>query len=292
MSLEMVFADGKRKFVFHLRPLLVPPSNDGLFSRESVIRRVYSDSAVGYGAGTALLLQLAHPAIARGVHDHSDYENRPLDRLFGTFLAVNAVVFGSRRDAEQMRTAIGGVHARVTGPGYRALDPDLLCWVNATLLGTAVQFYERLIRPLTPVERDELARESRIVGEIFGCPLAAQPRTWAEFEAYWDDTIASLVVSDTARHVAGSLLSGRGLPLRPLWLPSLAVSRAVTAATLSEKVREGYELSWRRRERALASLTLSVTGRVLPRLPDRWRKLGPELLRPPTPEHDAGLVAA
>ena len=58
MSLEMTFADGKRKFVFHLRPLLVPPSNDGLFSGQSVIRRVYSDSAVGYGAGTALLLQL------------------------------------------------------------------------------------------------------------------------------------------------------------------------------------------------------------------------------------------
>src|SRR5436305_10356311 len=149
MSLEMVFEDGTRRMHFRVRPLRVPVSDDGLFPADSVIRRVYADSVCGMGAGTALLLQLAHPSIARGVHDHSDYENRPLDRLFGTFLAVNAVVFGSRRDAEQMRTAIGRVHARVTGPGYRALDPDLPLWVNATLLGTAVQFYERLIRPLT-----------------------------------------------------------------------------------------------------------------------------------------------
>src|SRR5438270_7741082 len=202
MSLEMTFADGKRKFVFHLRPLLVPPSNDGLFSGQSVIRRVYSDSAVGYGAGTALLLQLAHPSIAQGVHDHSDYENRPLDRLFGTLYAVNAVVFGSQVEAEQIGTAIARVHTNVNGSGYDALDPALLCWVNATLLGTAARLYERTIRPLSAAERDEFVSDSRRVGLVFGCPVDVQPATWPEFEDYWRRTVDSLHVTDTGRQVA------------------------------------------------------------------------------------------
>src|SRR4051812_32108609 len=135
MSLEMVFEDGTRRLRFRMRPLRVPVSGDGIFTNDSVIRRVYGDSVCGLGAGSALLLQLAHPAIAQGVHDHSNYEDRPLDRLFGTLYATNAVVFGSRADAEHIGTAIGRVHSKVAGAGYSAADPALLCWVNATLLG-------------------------------------------------------------------------------------------------------------------------------------------------------------
>jgi len=292
MSLEMVFADGKRRFVFHQRPLLVPVSPDGLFPADSVIRRVYGDSACMFGSGTALLLQLAHPSIARGVCEHSDYETHPLDRLFGTLLATTSVVFGAPSDVDTVRSAIHKVHTRVTGPGYRALDPALLCWVNATLLSTAAQMYARLVRPLTPDEHDELARDSRLVGEVFGCPIEAQPETWAEFRNYWDDTIASLTVTDSARRVAGSLLAGRGLPMRPLLVPPLAVARAVTAATLPENVRVAYGLPWRRQERALAGVTLAMAASVLPRLPDRWRQLAPELLLPPTRPASSGLAAA
>jgi uncharacterized protein (DUF2236 family) len=233
----------------------------------------------GLGSGTALLLQLAHPSIAQGVHDHSNYEHRPLDRLFGTLYATNAVVFGSKSDAEQIGNAIGHVHTKVTGPGYSALDPALLCWVNATLLGTAAQLYQRMIRPLSVDELDAFVADSRRVGEVFGCPEHAQPATWSEFDDYWRATIDQLEVSDTARRVAHSLLSGRGLPLRPVWLPSLTVARSVTAATLPSRLRHEYRLPWRGFDRALASFVLGTAGAVLPRLPDRWRQTGPELLR-------------
>lgn len=277
----MRFEDGRRRFRFHARPLRVPVSNDGLFANDSVIRRVYADSVCGLGSGTALLLQLAHPSIAQGVHDHSNYEDRPLDRLFGTLFSVNAVVFGSRADAAQIGEAIGRVHTKVNGPGYDALDPHLLCWVNATLLGTAVNLYQQLIRPLPVSDLDAFVRDSRVVAEVFGCPADAQPATWHEFERYWNDTIDSLAVGDTARRVAHSLLAGRGLPWRPLWIPSLAVARAVTAATLPPRLRDDYELPWRSIDRLIAKMVLSGAHSVMPRLPDRWRQLGPELLRAP-----------
>lgn len=279
MSLEMVVEDGRRQFRF--RPVRVPVSDDGLFPADAAIRRVYADAVCGLGAGTALLLQLAHPSVAQGVHDHSDFERRPLDRLFGTLYATNAVVFGSNADAVAVGDAIGRVHRGVRGPGYRALDPDLLCWVNATLLGTAVQLYQRLIEPLTLAELDELAADSRKVGEVFGCPLEAQPSTWTEFQAYWRTTIDSLEVSDTARLVATSLLSGRGLPMRVAWRPTLFVARTLTAATLPPRLRREYGLPWRALDRALAEATLRSARLVLPRMPVRWRTVGPELLRAP-----------
>ena len=291
MSLEMAFSGGTRRLVFHPRPLLVAPSGDGLFAPGSVIRRVYADSACILGAGTALLLQLAHPAVAQGVHEHSDYESRPLDRLFGTLYAANTVVFGSCRDADAVRVAMERVHSRVSGPGYRALDPELLAWVNATLLGTAVQFYERLIGRLAAGERDEFVRDARIVGEVFGCPVEAQPADWADFEAYWARMTATLVVDDTARRVARSLLAGQGLPLHPLWRPALHLTRAVTAATLPERIRDGYGLAWRPVDHAVAGVALSASGAVLRRLPPRWRQLGPELLRAPE-RPGGGEVAA
>jgi uncharacterized protein (DUF2236 family) len=279
MSLEMRLRDGRRQWVFHTRPLRIAPSADGLFAPQSVIRRVMADASVGLGSATALLLQLAHPSVAAAVHDHSDYANHPLDRLTGTLYAANTVVFGSRAEAEQVRRTIRGLHARVVGPGYRALDPVLVAWVNATLIHTAVNLYQRTIRPLSADERDEIARDGRLVGEVFGCPVDQQPATWATFSAYWDATVAGLEVSDTARQIAGTLFSGQGLPLRPAWMPPLAVLRAVTNATLPRDIRRQYGLPWSGADRALARVALGSAQLTMPHVPGRWRRLGPELLR-------------
>lgn len=279
MSLEMTFEDGRRRFALRLDPLLVRVSDDGLFPSGSVIRTVFGDASVMLGAGRALLLQLAHPSIAAGVHDHSDYEGHPLDRLFGTLLAVNTVVFGSREEAAGIGRAVGRVHRKVVGPGYSASDPALVCWVNATLVHTAVMLYQRTIRPLAPDELDEMARDSRAVGEVFGCPVGDQPADWPAFHTYWDTSVAELEVTPTARRVAASLLAGRGLPARPAWSPPLSVARAVTAATLPAPIRDAYRLPWRARDRAMAAAALNGSRAVLPRLPLRWRQVATEVFR-------------
>ena len=60
-----------------LRALMV----GAMFPPDSVIRRVSAEPALLFGAGRALLLQLAHPAVAQGVSDHSEFKRNPFARL-------------------------------------------------------------------------------------------------------------------------------------------------------------------------------------------------------------------
>ena len=70
------------------------------------------------GWGRAILLQLAHPAVASGVHHHSSFRGSLLSsfrRLRSTVGAMLSLTFG---DTEQMITAaasINVIHDRVRG---------------------------------------------------------------------------------------------------------------------------------------------------------------------------------
>ena len=109
-----------------------------MFPPGAVIRRVNEEPAILFGAGRALLLQLAHPHVAAGVDQHSDFQHNPFKRLRGTLEAVYAMVYGPRELAEGVGRRIRWVHDHVTGPGYRANDPENLLWVHATLLDSAL----------------------------------------------------------------------------------------------------------------------------------------------------------
>src|SRR3990170_1511657 len=91
--------------------------------------------AVLLGAGqAALLLQIAHPHVAEGVAQHSDFEADPWRRLRGTLRTTLDLIFGDGPAAERAVARLNGIHARVHGDDYSALDPALLLWVQATLV--------------------------------------------------------------------------------------------------------------------------------------------------------------
>jgi uncharacterized protein (DUF2236 family) len=244
-----------------------------------------------FGAGRALMMQVAHPAVAQAVHDHSDFRRDPFGRLLGTLEAVNAVVYGPADLAERMGTAISRVHDRVTGPGYRANDPENLAWVQATLTDAALWAYEQLVGRLEARDADAFCADMARVGEVFGCPLRAQPSSRGELAEYVAEQVASFPVTGPGRAVAADVVRPRvaaplglplGLPLgRPLSLPLdiplapvLAVHGLVAVGATPQPVRDLLGLGWGPRPQRRFEQVLSV-ARVVMRMTPRSVRLAP-----------------
>ena len=224
-----------------------------LFPRDSVVRRVNAEPALFLAAGRALLLQLAHPAVAQGVADHSDFQSNPFRRLQGTLEATYAVVFGSEELAAAVGRRIQRIHDFVTGTSYRANDPANLLWVHATLTDSALRAYTDMVEELSPANAATYYREMMLVAEVFGLPVGDQPASLDEFRAYVDEMVATLEVSDEGRRLGGDVLYP-SLPVgvRVALAPALALHRLVAVGTTPEPLREQFGFAWdRSREQQL-----------------------------------------
>jgi uncharacterized protein (DUF2236 family) len=250
------------------------PESAALFPRDAVIRRVNGEGAMLLGGGRALLMQLAHPSVAQGVAEHSDFQNDPFRRLQGTLDAMTTVVFGTAEQAQQVAAILERVHQRVIGPGYSANDPDLLWWVYATLIDTALRVHARFLRPLSDGEARQFYRQSQVVAELLGVPRAHQPADLPGFRAYMRHMVGILEVSDTARMLSREILHPR-LPrvAEPVAEPALIVFRQLTVGLTPRPLREQYGMSWDA-SRKVALLAAGVAARqVLPRIPAMFRRI-------------------
>ena len=135
---------------------------EGLYPEGSITRRVNRENVLILGGGRALLMQLAHPMVAAGVDEHSDFRQRPMYRLRRTIRLTMAIVFGDRETALAAARAVNQTHGRVRGERYRALDPDLLLWVHATLVDSALATYETFVKPLPARELAGLVLRPRL----------------------------------------------------------------------------------------------------------------------------------
>ena len=136
-------------------------------------------------------MQLAHPQVAAGVDEHSDFRSRPIRRLRRTIRMTMAIVFGDRETALAAARAVNQAHAKVKGAGYRALDPDLLLWVHATLADTALATFETFVRPLGPREREDFHQEFKLLGELLGIPRERFPASVRDFDSYLVEMMSS-----------------------------------------------------------------------------------------------------
>src|SRR5438067_3037481 len=162
----------------------------GLYSDDSVTRRVNRENILLLGGGRALLMQLAHPKVAAGVDEHSDFRTRPIRRLRRTIRMTMAIVFGDRETALAAARAVNQAHGKVRGRDYRALDPGLLQWVHATLVDSALVTYETFVKPLAEREREDFYQESKLLGGLLGIPLDQFPSTLADFSSYVERTMS------------------------------------------------------------------------------------------------------
>lgn len=244
--------------------------------------KVNREVIVVTGWGRAILLQLAHPAIAAGVHTHSSFRGSlrsSFRRLHSTIGAMLSLTFG---DTERMITAAAGIntiHDRVrghvgdgAGEAYSAHDPELQRWVQATLLESIPLTYELLVGPLTPCERDQYCSEAAILEPLLGMPGGWLPRSSVQLDTYMRGMLGGggLVVTDTSRALARAVL------YPPQWYvgwPAFRAMQVITIGSLPPSIRRAYGFQWRARDaRAFAGWTafLRRSLRLLPPLAREW----------------------
>lgn len=236
-----------------------------MFPPGSTIRRVNSPPVLLLGGPRALLMQLAHPAVAKAVAEHSDFERDPFTRLRRTLQATSAIVFGDEDEAALAVASVRAVHGTVAGEGYRADDPELLLWVHATLVDTVLLMHRVFLRRLPRRVAEEYYQQSAVVAEALGLPRSHQPPDLAAFRDYVDRMVRTLDVDDTSRRLAKAVLHPRNVPL--MMEPAFAFVRPLTVALLPARLRDAYGLRWDPvRGAAVAAVALGSQA-VLPRLP-------------------------
>jgi len=183
----------------------------GLYGPGSVSWEVNRQSVTMLGGGAAALLQLAHPAVAYAVDQHSLTRHDPVGRFVRTFEHVFAMTFGELDHALASARRVHALHRRIRGrvpervgafargDRYEANDPAALLWVFATLTDTARRVYELAVEPLRPLEREAYYAESKLFASLFGIDDAVLPATWSDFTRYYRETIASPAIAILGR---------------------------------------------------------------------------------------------
>lgn len=147
--------------------------------------------ALAVGGIAAVILELAEPRVRAGVWEHTGFRTDPLRRLRRTGMAAMVTVYAPRHAAEAMIAAINRAHARVggrtaEGVPYRADETELLDWVQATASFGFLEAYHRLVRPLSPRERDAFLAEAVPAARLYGALHApASEAALAEVLGLW-----------------------------------------------------------------------------------------------------------
>ena len=252
----------------------------GILAADSVARRINRESFLLLGGTAALLMQVAHPLVAAGVDQHSDFRRSPLRRLVRTVDTTLAIVYGERTTAEGALKRIGRRHGPVRGQAadgraYRARDPRLMLWVQTTLVLTSVRWYEAVMGRMSQAERDAYWAEGRFFAGELGVPEHLFPPTYAELERYEAEMLSTAVVPDPiATAVARDVL-------RPYsWLPEALYwpTDALSAALLPVPLRDGFGLRYGVSQRLFYRAVI-VTLRALRTLLPEWLTVVPQARR-------------
>lgn len=269
------------------RAVATPPApdagaEDGYFGPDRAIWRVNREAAMLLSGGAALLLQLAHPLVAAGVTDHSDFRAEPARRLRRTMDAMLSIIFGRRAEADQVAAQIRAVHERVRGrlgaavgiwpcgAAYDAQDPALLLWVHATLVHTSMSGYELFVRPFCGGERERYYADTKTIAELVGIPRGSVPPTPHEFARYWDAELTSgrIAVGPAARALAPAILYP-GVRYVPRTL--FRGASLLTIGLLPPLARAAYGYRWSVAREAAFRAASAALRRAAAMLPERVR---------------------
>jgi uncharacterized protein (DUF2236 family) len=255
-------------------------TGEEFFTPETMIWQVDREMVLLLAGGRALLMQLAHPKVAAGVAEHSHFKADPLGRLYRTMSAMWSIVFDELSEARASLEQVKNVHRRIHGTislaeslpfeaQYDALDVELLLWVHATLIDSAMVAYDLFVTPLAPDERSRYYDDTKRLASLFEIPETLVPASLSDFASYLDRMLSGneIVVGPTARALAEEILYPSPWILKPVG----PLFRLITAGLLPERLREGYGVGWNTRKEKMFRLFAKGIRRLRPLVPGPLR---------------------
>ncbi|MGB3698270.1 MAG: oxygenase MpaB family protein [Gordonia sp. (in: high G+C Gram-positive bacteria)] len=196
-------------------------------------------------AGPAnVIMQLAVPAVGYGVFESKVASGNlfkvPIKRTRTTLSYLAVAAMGSAEDRRRYRQAVNRAHVQVRSNDdspvkYNAFDPKLQLWVAACLY-RGWEDMERLYGD--PANITEAAyRQGAVMGTTLQMPPEMWPPTRADFETYWNQTVADLEIDDTIRDYLLRIVRMDFLP-RPVSLATGWFSETMTIGFLPEEFRQ------------------------------------------------------
>ena len=229
---------------------------DSYFTDDSMLRRVHREWAVAFSGPRALLMQATHPVAFEGFFAHTGAMDEPYERLARTAKVMDTIAFGSREEADRATRRVRAMHKRVrgvldkpagrfaAGTPFAADDPELLLWVLASLVDSALVVYERYVGSLSHAERDAYWQDYRVVGGLFGLADDEMPADIDAFDDYMHEMIHGddLCVTAAARELAIEIVMRPPVPL--IRRPALELVNFITVGLLPGRLRRQYGLHW------------------------------------------------
>jgi uncharacterized protein (DUF2236 family) len=270
-----------RQFLEHLASKVENPQA-GFFGPNSMAWRVSREMLMGLVVSRALLMQVAHPKVAQGVADHSDFSQKPFARAFATLKAQQVIVFGSCEQSIDALTRIYTRHVSVRGQvagqpdaKYQANDPSLLFWVYATLFDSMLYAYRTFLPNLPPSDSARFYEEGKLFASLIGISADFVPNRLSDFDAYVQNMLTNgeVNVTEAGRQIGDGLMDVPNRLARPF-------NEFLAAGTLPPSLRAGFGLGWDPRRQAafdsLARLTrfmARLTPQALHTSPVYWLAL-------------------
>ena len=263
----------------------------GLFGPGSEAWRLDREAMLLLGAGPrALLLQIAHPSVAAGVAEHSNFREDPWRRLDGTLRSFLTIIYGSTSAARAEIRRLNELHRGIVGPGYSARDPELSLWVHATLIESTLAAYDAWLEPLSRARRAQLYEETKPLARAFGITDGLLPADLDAFDAYYAGMLGPdgpVHPTPVARELARSILrpplgplaklapAPVGPSVRPLLelVPVQAYAWTLwpSVGLLPARVREEYGLAWGPLHEAVSGWLVAGWQAWRPLIPTGWR---------------------
>ena len=252
---------------------------------DSLTWRWFGDHRMVLLGPRAAVLQNMLPALGQGVEDHSVWFAETLARLQRSIPPIYDTVYGA--DPEASGRVVRDFHRPIKGrlpdgSPYSALNPETYYWAHACFVEHLITATDTFIRRLGRAEKEQLFAESITWFERYDVSSRGTPRSYAEFERYFEQALEErLVAHRTATYGVGYATKGWPRPERvprPVWWlvgrPVDAVSASLTIGGMPPRVREILGLPWdaarERRYQRFARTCRALSG-LYDRLPARWR---------------------